>query len=311
MAVTEKGAIGECTRTLGGVPWMVLWPTIESELRKVVRRRLPPDCDVRDVMQEVCVRMLESPRSPADPGEAVRYATTIACNYVRDLHRRRIRSRVLVEIEDGYQDVERAVLARLRFDALQERVAAMDADDRQAFADPHDDPMLKTGAMRVRRSRIRARVAASIKSSVGGGFAIPRLRWLLAPAAAAMFVAPTFDRSAEDRPADPAPATSAPLLDARPKDSWFEVSTQIRSISEFGTVIAPSPPGLPDSMDGRGSYKPEVVIQGPAGTGGQAGAWEPPAGSPEQPLVCISGVSPSGDLCTPAEVHPRTFERPK
>ena len=60
MAVTEKHVTNESTWTLGGQPWMAVWPTIESELRRVVWRRLPSECDVDDVLQEVCARMLGS-----------------------------------------------------------------------------------------------------------------------------------------------------------------------------------------------------------------------------------------------------------
>jgi len=231
MAVTEKHATSDSTWTLGGEPWMDVWPVIETELRKVVSRRLPRDCDVADVLQEVCVRMLEARKAFSDPGEAVRYATTVACNYVRDLHRRRSRSLPADCFDHCSEDVERSVLARLRFEALAERVEALNPVDREAFADPRGDTSLKSGAMRVRRSRVRARLSASIESAVGGGFAWPRLRWLLAPASAAALLVPAFP----SLPAEQGPAPGGQRYTAE------------------GAGAKPSPDHPPDSGN-----KPEI-----------------------------------------------------
>lgn len=310
MTVTESPVTSGFRWMLGGEPWMTVWPTIESELRKVVCRKIPVDCDVSDVLQEVCTRMLESDRKPGDPGEAVRYATTIACNYVRDLHRRRNRSLPAGLFDGASQDVERAVLARLRFEALEHKVAALDANDRQAFADPQGDPSLKTGAMRVRRSRVRARLAASIKSAVGGGFALPRLRWLLIPTSAAALFVPALPMLPDAK----AEAPDSARASARPSepDSSHRYTYEAPGRPPSGTThVAPtasSRPGGGPYADQRGQYRPDHSVEGPLGTGAESGTWEPPAGNEEQPLVCLSGVSPNGDVCTPPEAHPRNLE---
>ena len=310
MADTKKHVNGEFAWTLAGQPWMALWPTIESELRKVVWRRLPSECDVDDVLQEVCTRMLSSGKELADLGEAVRYATTIACNYVRDLHRRRNRSLPTDCFEHTSQDVERAVLARLRFRALEEGVAALSADDRQAFADPKGDASLKSGAVRVRRSRVRARIAASIKGAVGGGFAFPRLRWFLVPASAAALFVPTFPTLPQ---AEPHAATAAPAIGGTHHSGPFLQgrSNPVGRLPSAPSVVpATSAAAGREPVYRRGQYKPEYAVDGPMGTGAETGRWDPPEGDGAQPLVCISGVSPTGDVCTPADAHPRNAKPP-
>lgn len=312
MAVTEKPVTSDSTWTLGGEPWMSVWPTIESELRKVVWRRIPSEFDVDDVLQEVCARMLGSRKELADVGEAVRYATTVACNYVRDLHRRRSRSFPAECFERTSQDVERAVLARLRFQALEERVMALGSEDRQAFADPQGDASLKSGAMRVRRSRVRARLAASIKGAVGGGFALPRLRWFLVPASTAALLVPALpvlpgveaEGAAEAAPASAAAPYSIPLLQGS-SDPGVHPATNPKN----GLRTSSSP--ATRHVDQRGRYTPDQTIEGPMGAGAEAGRWDPPTGKEEQPLLCVSGVNPKGDVCTPPEAHPRNVQPPK
>lgn len=288
---------------------MTVWPMIESELRKVVWRRIPADCDVRDVLQEVCARMLESGKTPAEPAEAVRYATTIACNYVRDLHRRRNRSLPADFFDYSSQDVERAVLARLRFEALERRVAALDAKDRQAFADSQGDPALKSGAMRVRRSRVRARLAASIKSAVGGGFTLPRLRWLLVPASAAAVFVPAFPTPPGAEAEGRETPSASGGLSATGSDRYLSATLPPapRSMTYLSST-ASSRRGGEQPVDQGSQYKPEHAVEGPLGTGAETGTWDPPPDEEEQPLVCVSGVSPHGDVCTPPEAHPRNLE---
>lgn len=309
MAVTKKSVTSDSEWTLGGQPWMAVWPTVESELRKVVCHRIPADCDVRDVLQEICARMLESDRTFASPGEAVRYATTSACNHVRDLYRRRSRSLPADYFEYASQDVERAVLARLRFEALEQGVAALNAKDCLAFADPQGAPALKSGAMRVRRSRVRARLAASIKSAVGGGFALPRLRWLLVPASAAAVFGPAFpmlpDAGAVGRESPGASARSYETGSSR----QYAPHGLVRPPSGMthGAPTASSRPGGEHPANQAGQYKPERAVGGPLGTGAETGTWDPPPGDEAQPLVCVSGLSPHGDVCTPSEAHPRNL----
>lgn len=308
MAVTERNSSSEPNWTLGGEPWMAAWPAIESELRKVVCRRIPADCDVRDVLQEVCVRMLESGRALDEPGEAVRYATTVACNYVRDLHRRRSRSLPTGVFDVVSEDVERAVMARLRFEALTQGVAELDPKDRHAFADPCGDPALKTGAMRVRRSRVRGRLAASIKGAVGGGWGLPRLRWLLLPASAAAVLVPAFPVLPGGGGAVPAmPAASGRSAEAEPDDHGPAGSPDAPATATANLTPTGSNRRTGEPPDRRGQYKADHVIDGPIGTGAQTGTWTPPHGEDVQPLICLSGVSPDGDLCTPEEAHPRTL----
>lgn len=310
MPVTENRVTSESGRTLGGQPWMTVWPTIESELRKVVCRRLPPECEIDDVLQEVCARMLGSRRELSDASDAVRYATTIACNYVRDFHRRRSRSFPADCFERTSQDVERAVLARLRFQALEERVMGLGAEDRQAFADPQGDPSLKSGAMRVRRSRVRARLAASIKGAVGGGFALPRLRWFLVPASAAALFVPALPvlpgveaEGAEAAPASAGAPYSVPALQGSSDPGAYPATNP-------KTVLRTSSPPATSHVDQRGRYTPDQEIDGPMGAGAEAGSWDPPTGQEEQPLLCLSGVTPNSDVCTPPEAHPRKVEQP-
>jgi hypothetical protein len=75
-------------------------------------------------------------------------------------------------------------------------------------------------------------------------------------------------------------------------------------------VLRTSSPPATSHVDQRGRYTPDQAIDGPMGAGAEAGSWDPPAGEEEQPLLCLSGVNPSGDVCTPPEAHPRNVEPP-
>lgn len=281
---------------LGGLPWAAVWPGVERDLRRIVCRRLPGDVEVDDVVQEVFLRLLAAHTPLRTADDLLRYATKTACNYVTDLHRRGHRAATAVGLgEPTSEDVERSVLNRLRFEALASGVADLSDQDRAAFADPGGDPARTTGAMKVRRSRVRARLRAQVKKAIGGGFVVPRLRWLLVPAAAAGIVVPSPLPLLEPF-APRSPKATVQL----PEEHVARVSAPARALEgSYAPAVAPVVrvvPQRPVDEKARGTYNPDVVVQGPNGLGGDTGTGEPPRDGPP-PLVCVMRVLPSGDLC--------------
>ena len=243
------------------------------------------------------MRLLTARPALASPQDVVRYATTTACNYLKDLYKHDNRAAMAVAFTDESTDhVERAVLSRLRFEALVERVGSLDEADRLAFEDPRGDPGRSTGAMRVRRARVRARVREHIDKVIGGGFLVPRLRWFALSAAAAGIAVPSAVplRQPADLPAPPtAPTSAAPQVDS---GHWFEsLKGGARPLSAH-PEMEPGDTAPPRKKTPRWTYNPEAVIGGPSGPVADTGTGNTPRQGP-QPLVCVRRLVPGNDSC--------------
>lgn len=81
-------------------PQLLTTPTLHSDLRRMVRRRVP-DRDVEDIVQEVLCDALARPLPASSPRDVARWVMAIAKNKVADYHRRAGRELPSDELEIG------------------------------------------------------------------------------------------------------------------------------------------------------------------------------------------------------------------
>lgn len=286
---------------IGGMPWSAIWPGVEKHLNSVLRSRLPFGSDRSDVVQETAVALFKSRKPMKGSRDVIKVATRIAVNMSIDQGRR---SQVvswcpLTQDVADHQDVEREVLSRFDAAALKKE-AARTAIDLSAF---ELEPVAGTpDSSAIRSSRYRARQKLKRwREGLGGALAFPKLRWLLGSVAATATLVPSAVPFVGHHFAPP-PATAAPsrLTDT---GTWASATTGAPLPAEPG--IAPSASGASigpiEASPAGPTYRPQLKISGPAGTGAEKGTKEYPPEDPPDHVICLTGLTPLPDVCPPIQ----------
>lgn len=288
---------------IGGQTWGEFWPPLERHLYGVLRHRLPPGSDLAGFVQETAFRLLRCPKDFGGPDHAAKEATQIAVNLARDARRRaRLIAFGDLPSEPASSDnVERAVvdadeLIRLR------KLAVLRSVDLDSLIDLKSDPDYRSEASKSRRYRAR-KLVRQWREAAGAILAFPKLRWLLGAATATAAVVPGampyVDRHFSDVPAVAAPeepgvATALPAvgLDTGPEQPGSEAVPSAARTGQRGITQAEVGP----------TYKPQVEVRGPAGTGVDKGTQEYPPGEEPACLAYVNRADPLPDVCVP---HPQ------
>lgn len=208
------------------------WPAARARLAAVLRSRGVQEADVDDVIQEVAIRALGTPRSFDSEEHLVAWCCRVGINLHIDSTRRQRRlsgppSPETAANEDTAATAER----RLALEVLTTGIAELSDEERRLLFEL-EPALSRREAVRlaVRRHRLRARLAALVEGMAAGVPVVGRLvrlrRSLSAPAKLSLAAAPlvavglmlgplaTGGRSPET--SDVPPAARVPLLTASP-----------------------------------------------------------------------------------------------
>lgn len=291
MSSRPTGAAVSCGPFPG---WEAQWPEIAAEVERKVRGKLPPGVEPCDVSNEVAARLLASRNVP--PADRLRYWCLAVARYVvADLFRSKaLREQDLPVLPPG--DVESLVLARLRLRSVIESLSALPGADRAALTS-NVTPL--TDSLKARRKRARKVMRDRMLRSVGGGWAIPKVRWLTGGTAAVAAAVP-FVAGVVCFPPGPAPLTTAP--EARVVAAASTDHDSVPGSEDAPAVAGPHPPAPagPTSAEVEAAIRnPVVAVRIPGAGPADAGTFDDGRPGPP-PLICARNL-PSGDVCV---AHP-------
>jgi len=269
----------------------------------VLRSRGVQEADVDDVIQEVAIRALGTPRSFDSEEHLVAWCCRVGINLHIDSTRRQRRLSGAPSLEAAANEATAArAERRLALEVLASGIAELSDEDRRLlFEVEYDGPRKEAVRLAVRRHRLRARLAALVEGMAAGVPVVRRLvrlrRSLSAPAKLSLAAAPlvaavlvlgplaTGGRPPETR--DVIPAAEAPLLTVSPGPAR---GTAAASTTQSATPAPSRPQPLrpPSSPTAHAVAHTFVLDAAPASVPVQA--WRDKGSDPRKPLVCAWGL---------------------
>lgn len=275
-------------------PWLAEWPAAKAAIHRFARGRLPVGVEPDDVSQQVVLKLLAA-GSGAPPADRVKFwALRVARNVVADLYRAKtLHSSDLPA--PAAPDVESIAFARLRCEAAAQAYGTLSAADRHALADPRGRSEPLANKTKLRRSRARRAMRDRAERTVGAGFIVRRLKWLLGPSGAAAIVVP-FCVGIAPAVTDPGQA-SEPRIEPVVIPEHHARAEEPVVVDPPATARIVSGPVPSEREQATTRYyrqaSIDVVEEGPTGYDN----YDPPPGEPDPALACARNLRVSEDVC--------------